>query len=489
MGVKPISDMSPHGGGHPTGQGPGSSEDQLHQQSHTMTNHDQANLDKPSVTPKGLGDSLGHSKRMRSFQQILAEEKQYRNILEIKINKMMVENDEGIMGIARNLTIEDISTLIFEVIGINPEDCMGVALSTARYDTKEVKLKPGVDPNKYITKELISYKNHLIDVRSMSGSITRVTFKNVPFNIPDEEIINLCECYGEPINNQVSYEKASSNTRGVSGSVRYVEINMMPGKQFENYYWMEGPLESDRGCRITVLHTGQVQQCSHCLRRADSCPGGGVGKICEKKGTSKGLISDYMKHLKLHHNYTSLKMKYQQEEYPMLSGPRKIEDGFGHMVENDDEEIVQATSEQGNELAQKDARIADLESQLSDQNLLRQQLTEAKARLATKSKSVEIPQHFFEYVEETYEVKTVDESAFEQFVDENCRARKDRDQRKLEMRNKLLDQVRVVERRRRGLSTSSAVSFAWSESSSKVRARSEESDGGGEPKQSRLSLQ
>ena len=138
MGVKPISDMSPHGGGHPTGQGPGSSEDQLHQQSHTMTNHDQANLDKPSVTPKGLGDSLGQSKRMRSFQQILAEEKQNRNILEIKINKMMVENDEGIMGKARNLTIEDISTLIFEVIGINPEDCMGVALSTARYDTKEV---------------------------------------------------------------------------------------------------------------------------------------------------------------------------------------------------------------------------------------------------------------------------------------------------------------------------------------------------------------
>ena len=346
-----------------------------------------------------------------------------------------------------------------------------------------------MDPNKYITKELISYKNHLIDVRSMSGSITRVTFKNVPFNIPDEEIINLCECYGEPINNQVSYEKASSNTRGVAGSVRYVEMNMVPGKQFENYYWMEGPLESDRGCRITVLHTGQVQQCSHCLRRADSCPGGGVGKICEKKGTAKGLISDYMKHLKLHHNYTSLKMKYQQEEYPMLSGARKIDDGFGHMVENEVEEIVHAGSEQGDELAQKDARIADLESQLSDQNLLRQQLTEAKARLATKSKSVEIPQHFFEYLEETDEVKTVDESAFEKFVEKNCRARKDRDQKKLEFKNKLLDQVRVVERRRRGLSTSSAASFAWSDTSSKVRARSEENDGGGDSKQSRLSIQ
>ena len=69
----------------------------------------------------------------------------------------------------------------------------------------------------------------------MSGSITRVTFKNVPFNIPDEEIINLCECYGEPINNVVEYERGSRTTRGVQGSTRYVEMKMLPGKQFENY--------------------------------------------------------------------------------------------------------------------------------------------------------------------------------------------------------------------------------------------------------------
>ena len=118
------------------------------------------------------------------------------------------------------------------------------------------------------------------------NNLTRVTLKNVPFNIPDEEIINLCNCYGEPADNVVTYEKPNRNSRGVMGSSRYVEMKLTPGKQLENFYWMEGPLEGDRGC------TGQEQQCSQCLRRASSCPGVGVGKVCQKKGTARGLISD-----------------------------------------------------------------------------------------------------------------------------------------------------------------------------------------------------
>ena len=81
------------------------------------------------------------------------------------------------------------------------------------------------------------------------------------------------------------------------------------------------------------------------------------------------MISDYMKHLKLHHNYSSLKMKYQQEEFPLLASPRQQSDGFGHMVEKEeeDEEQMPVTSEESNQLGSKNTRIAEL--------------TEAKARL------------------------------------------------------------------------------------------------------------
>ena len=169
----------------------------------------------------------------------------------------------------------------------------------------------------------------------------KVTFKNVPWDIPDEEIINLCEVYGTPINSQVHYESMPKAYRGIRGPNRTVEMKMKPGKQFENFYWMEGPLDSDRGSRVTVLHHGQEQQCSHCLRRGN-CPGGGNGKACQLLNTPRGMIAEYMKYLKCSHNYISLKMKYkikQEQEFPALSRQgRKVEDdGFGHMVEEEAE--------------------------------------------------------------------------------------------------------------------------------------------------------
>ena len=93
------------------------------------------------------------------------------------------------------------------------------------------------------------------------------------------------------MNSCVYYDKPNSNSRGVAGATRFVEMKMLPGKQFENFYWMEGPLEGDQGCRITVLHPGQTKQCSHCLRREDSCPVGGVGKLCKEKGTMMEAIA------------------------------------------------------------------------------------------------------------------------------------------------------------------------------------------------------
>ena len=99
-----------------------------------------------------------------------------------------------------------------------------------------------------------------------------------------------------------------------------------------------------------------------------------------------------------------------------------------------------------------------------------------------------MPQGFFEYEEETDTVKAINETGIDKFVEDKCRARKDRDKKKEVLKNKLIDQVRQIERRKRGLSTSSVTSIAWSESSARVRARSVESDGGGDSKHSRVSL-
>ena len=236
---------------------------------------------KSSTTPEKLGGATNDTPcRMRSFEEILAEEKKNRNILTVTLTKIIIfENGREIKE--KNLTMKDMGEFMFDVLKLKVEDCAGLSLSTNRYDTREINLKPGTDPTPYLTKEPITFKGHTITVTKQRTDTTKVTFKNVPWNIPDEEIINICEVYGTPLNNKVIYDPMPKAYRGIRGPNRSVNVKMNPGMQFENFYWVEGPLDDDRGCRITVLHAGQDQQCSHCLKRSNSCPGGGNCKACK----------------------------------------------------------------------------------------------------------------------------------------------------------------------------------------------------------------
>ena len=65
----------------------------------------------------------------------------------------------------------------------------------------------------------------------------------------------------------------------MQGGSRFVEVELFPGASMNNFYWMEGLLPGATGARVTVLHAGQIQQCSNCLKLATSgCPGNGNGK-------------------------------------------------------------------------------------------------------------------------------------------------------------------------------------------------------------------
>jgi len=100
-------------------------------------------------------------------------------------------------------------------------------------------------------------------------------------------------------------------------------MELDPGKSFMNYYWMEGPLPGDQGCRITVLHSGQDRQCSHCLKTySNGCPGQGQGKVCKELGTKLTRMSDYVSHLKSNIGYESLKTAYLKK-FPALGQNRE----------------------------------------------------------------------------------------------------------------------------------------------------------------------
>jgi hypothetical protein len=98
--------------------------------------------------------------KMRSFAEILNEEKLHRNILEVKLIRTSVKNNNGETVKAPTLNETDLSEFFFDVIKLKIEDCLGIALRTHRYDTKEIKLKRGVDPSPYLTLTPHLFKGH-----------------------------------------------------------------------------------------------------------------------------------------------------------------------------------------------------------------------------------------------------------------------------------------------------------------------------------------
>ena len=106
-------------------------------------------------------------------------------------------------------------------------------------------------------------------------------------------------------------------------------------------------LAGDGGARVTVLHNGQIQQCSNCLRRADQgCPGQGNGKACEGLKTPRANMSAYMKSLHVKRGYMTLKAEYivqQQRSFPVLGGGKVpgVYDNIEEKVKDDEEDDLE----------------------------------------------------------------------------------------------------------------------------------------------------
>ena len=143
------------------------------------------------------------------------------------------------------------------------------------------------------------------------------------------------------------------------GGTRFVEMELFSGASLNNFYWMEGPLPGDNGCRITVLHPGQLQQCSHCLKQGNlGCPGKGNGRACLALGTQRTKMNVYMDFVKIKHGYRSLKAKYF-EQFPSLGGAGTCGLDMVERDETADDNIVPV-----NPIEEKDSEIAELKNAL-----------------------------------------------------------------------------------------------------------------------------
>ena len=102
-------------------------------------------------------------------------------------------------------------------------------------------------------------------------------------------------------------------------------MRLKPGAYFNNYYWLEGPLQGDQGRGIGVLHSGQPQQCSLCLESIETgCLEMGNGRKCKEIGGVRKKMIDYMREFKAKTGYIFLK-----EEY--LKSMKKLHEKFDNL--------------------------------------------------------------------------------------------------------------------------------------------------------------
>ena len=280
----------------------------------------------------------------RTWDQIISDAKAKRNILELHLTKIPQKDKNDQTYQPKHLTHDDLSDFLFKVLKIKHSDLLFIDYTTSWYGHREVELRPDVDLSSFLTGNTpLEYMKHKIIVRRQDKhSNTKILFRNVPLNVPDEEILNLCMSYGEPVG-WVSREKLTNNKdKGIPGSNRSVEVNMNDGAAFENFYWLEGPLPGDQGRRVIVTHQGQPQQCSHCfsydvqkygIPLSERCPAKGNGKACKLLGTPRAKMGAYMKDLEKLVGYSSLKSKHSKK-----SGAENITENA--LDEEEDSEVT-----------------------------------------------------------------------------------------------------------------------------------------------------
>ena len=244
---------------------------------------------------------------MRRYERIIeASKNDNNNVLNVKLEKQRSKE------IIPFLTQADIESILFEELKIDIDAVEEVDVSS-RYNHKEIVFKKDHDVLKY-RRPPFMYKGHIVTVGSNSSArmLTKITFRNVPRSVPDEELINFCFSFGQPEETRTVYygKYLSGKFEGLYNGTRWLNMELKRRVPI-NFIWLEGP-EDIESTRITVtLGAGGETQCGHCLRTGnEGCPGSGKAKVCRAKMEKRAEIGVYMKGLEEKFQYKTLKAKY-----------------------------------------------------------------------------------------------------------------------------------------------------------------------------------
>ena len=147
----------------------------------------------------------------------------------------------------------------------------------------------------------------------------RDSFKGVPLEVPDVEIIWLLKSYGykpssegvlhspvpvTSLDHEVSCKASESTTRSIRATPP-------TARRLRGYYFWAGLQEADKPRRVSVEHKGRgPRQCPHCLKTAFEtfpCSFNAKGSACKKHGAKRTSLAQYNKVLREQDGYQTLR--------------------------------------------------------------------------------------------------------------------------------------------------------------------------------------
>ena len=214
------------------------------------------------LNPGTLAWAGARSNGDRPYHQIISDASSSTANIILKINLESVSSDKKSM----NISDSQLGDFIFNELKLPVDDVLRLGFSTGHNDTKEILVKFSTDLTNITTDHLTppyhSYKDFKITISTLDDKTTKVTFINVPLSVPDEEIHHLSESYGKLTDGKVKnvLVKQDGITKvTLPGATRTIDVQLHPGKQLRNYYWLTGPGQNDSGRRVTVLHSNQAR--------------------------------------------------------------------------------------------------------------------------------------------------------------------------------------------------------------------------------------
>ena len=256
------------------------------------------------------------------YRALAAKARESPRILTIKLQKPPAPTQEPEKALGQ----ADWGELLFNSCGIDPNDIKGIDFQAGGTLNCEIKLTDSADLAKYAGKSG-KFNNYTFNTLGPAEAEVLITFKGVPLEVPDVEIIYLLKTYGykpskegvlhspvpvTSLDHEVSCKASESTTRSIRAT-------LPTSRRLRAYYFWAGLQEADQPRRVTVDHKGRgPRQCPHCLKSSLDpfpCPFNGKGSACKKHNPAKRTsLAQYSKVLREQNGYQSLRQL-------MLSSP------------------------------------------------------------------------------------------------------------------------------------------------------------------------